>query len=51
MTATGGTQLGGSLLQPRPWQWRDRFPKVNVPTTEERCIAQENVAHLLRRDT
>ncbi|HEY7244116.1 MAG TPA: UbiD family decarboxylase [Xanthobacteraceae bacterium] len=32
----------------RPWHWRDKFPKVNVPTQEERRIAQEKFGHLFR---
>ena len=30
----------------RPWHWRDKFPKVNVPTPEERRMAQEKFGHL-----
>jgi UbiD family decarboxylase len=30
----------------RPWHWRDKFPKVNLPTPEERRIAQEKFGHL-----
>jgi 4-hydroxy-3-polyprenylbenzoate decarboxylase len=33
----------------RPWHWRDKFPKVNMPTPEERRVAQEKFGHLLRR--
>jgi len=32
----------------RPWHWRDKFPKVNLPTPEERRIAQEKFGHLFR---
>jgi len=32
----------------RPWHWRDQFPKVNLPTPEERRIAQEKFGHLFR---
>jgi 4-hydroxy-3-polyprenylbenzoate decarboxylase len=32
----------------RPWHWRDKFPRVNVPTAEERRIAQEKFGHLFR---
>jgi UbiD family decarboxylase len=32
----------------RPWHWRDKFPKVNLPTTEQRRIAQEKFGHLFR---
>ena len=30
----------------RPWHWRDKFPKVNVPTPEERRMAREKFGHL-----
>jgi 4-hydroxy-3-polyprenylbenzoate decarboxylase len=30
----------------RPWHWRDQFPKVNMPTPEERRIAREKFGHL-----
>ena len=30
----------------RPWHWRDQFPKVNMPTPEERRIARERFGHL-----
>ena len=32
----------------RPWHWRDKFPKVNVPTPEERRMAQEKFGHLFK---
>jgi UbiD family decarboxylase len=32
----------------RPWHWRDQFPRVNVPTPEERRIAQEKFGHLFK---
>jgi 4-hydroxy-3-polyprenylbenzoate decarboxylase len=32
----------------RPWHWRDKFPKVNVPTLEERRIAEEKFGHLFK---
>jgi len=32
----------------RPWHWRDEFPRVNVPTAEERRIAQEKFGHLFK---
>src|SRR5262249_4900535 len=31
----------------RPWHWRDKFPKVHVPTPEERRMAREKFGHLL----
>ena len=30
----------------RPWHWRDKFPRVNVPSPEERRMAQEKFGHL-----
>jgi UbiD family decarboxylase len=32
----------------RPWHWREKFPRVNVPTPEERRIAQERFGHLFK---
>jgi UbiD family decarboxylase len=32
----------------RPWHWRDQFPAVNVPTAEERRLAQEKFGHLFK---
>jgi len=32
----------------RPWHWRDKFPKVNLPTPEERRIALERFGHLFK---
>jgi UbiD family decarboxylase len=32
----------------RPWHWRDKFPKVNVPTPEERRLAQAKFGHLFK---
>jgi hypothetical protein len=32
----------------RPWHWRDKFPRVNVPSPEERRIAQEKFGHLFK---
>ena len=29
-------------------RWRDKFPKVNVPTPEERRVAQEKFGHLFK---
>ena len=34
----------------RPWHWRENFPRVNVPTPEERRLAQENSATCSRPD-
>jgi 4-hydroxy-3-polyprenylbenzoate decarboxylase len=33
----------------RPWHWREAFPKVNMPTPEERRLAQERFGHLFSR--
>jgi UbiD family decarboxylase len=32
----------------RPWHWRDKFPRVNLPSPEERRLAQEKFGHLFR---
>jgi UbiD family decarboxylase len=32
----------------RPWHWRDKFPRVNAPTPEERRIALEKFGHLMK---
>jgi 4-hydroxy-3-polyprenylbenzoate decarboxylase len=32
----------------RPWHWRDKFPKVNVPTPDERRLAQAKFGHLFK---
>jgi 4-hydroxy-3-polyprenylbenzoate decarboxylase len=31
----------------RPWHWRDKFPRVNMPTPEERRVAMQKFGHLL----
>jgi hypothetical protein len=33
----------------RPWHWREKFPKVNMPTHEERRMAQEKFGYLFRK--
>lgn len=30
----------------RAWHWRDRFPKVSVPTAQARRMAKEKLGHL-----
>src|SRR5262249_62053797 len=45
--AVGGLTNSRAVIDAcRPWHWRDKFPKVNVPTPEERRMAQEKFGHL-----
>ena len=55
LLATGDSKAAGDYTNSRavidacrPWQWRDKFPKVNVPTPEERRMAQEKFGHLFK---
>lgn len=42
------TNSRGIIDACRPWHWRDKFPRVNFPTLEERRIALQKFGHLLR---
>jgi 4-hydroxy-3-polyprenylbenzoate decarboxylase len=32
----------------KPWYWRDQFPKVNMPSAEERRIGLQKFGHLMK---
>jgi 4-hydroxy-3-polyprenylbenzoate decarboxylase len=42
------TNSRGIINACRPWHWRDKFPRVNFPSLEERRIAMQKFGHLLR---
>ncbi len=32
----------------KPWHWRDKFPKVNMPSADQRRIARQRFGYLTK---
>jgi len=46
--AGDNTNSRGIIDACRPWHWKDKFPRVNMPTPEVRRLAMQKFGHLLR---